>query len=84
MEHNNVDSGPIRILHISDFHLNGKYIEDARTLLDNLLDAVIQSNQQIDLVIFSGDMIDKGGKDFSGGIGEAFIAFKRSSNSSKA
>ena len=67
---------PIRILHISDFHLNGKYVDDAKTLLQNMLDAIEKTNQQIDLVVFSGDMIDKGGKDFSGGITEALNTFK--------
>lgn len=67
---------PIRILHISDFHLNGKYVDDAKTLLQNMLDAIENANLQIDLVIFSGDMIDKGGKDFSGGITEALNTFK--------
>ena len=55
---------PIRILHISDFHLNGNYVDDAKTLLQNILDAIEKANQQIDLVVFSGDMIDKGGKTF--------------------
>lgn len=72
----NEEERPIRILHISDFHLSGNYIEEAKTLLDNLLDAIMQSGQQIDLVIFSGDMIDKGGKDFVGGIDEAFNTFR--------
>ena len=76
MQQDNPENSPIRILHISDFHLNGKYIEDAKTLLNNLLDAIMQSGQQIDLVVFSGDMIDKGGKDFIGGIDEAFNMFK--------
>ena len=67
---------PIRILHISDFHLNGKYVDDAKTLLRNMLDAIEKSDQPIDLVVFSGDMIDKGGKDFTGGITEAFSTFK--------
>ena len=67
---------PIRILHISDFHLNGNYVDDAKTLLQNILDAIEKANQQIDLVVFSGDMIDKGGKDFSGGITEALNTFK--------
>ena len=38
---------PIRILHFSDFHLNGKYVEDAKTLLQNMLDAIKKANQQI-------------------------------------
>ncbi|MBP9990607.1 MAG: metallophosphoesterase [Bacteroidales bacterium] len=76
MQQDNTDVSPIRILHISDFHLNGKYVEDAKTLLNYLIDAIIGSGQQIDLVVFSGDMIDKGGKDFVGGINEAFSTFK--------
>lgn len=76
MQQDNTDVSPIRILHISDFHLSQHYIKDSQTLLTNLLDAIIASSQQIDLVVFSGDMIDKGGKDFEGGIAEAFNKFK--------
>lgn len=57
----------MRILHFSDFHLNGKSIEEAKLILGYMNDAlaVIQSEQKIDLVLFSGDMLDRGGNGFT-------------------
>ena len=57
----------MRILHFSDFHLNGKSIEEAKLILGYMNDAlaVIQSEQKIDLVLFSGDMLDRGGNGFA-------------------
>ncbi|HTO37837.1 MAG TPA: metallophosphoesterase [Brumimicrobium sp.] len=57
----------IRILHLTDFHLNNKtlkdwndYIEDSFFLkLDEL-----QREKKIELVVFTGDLIDKAGEDF--------------------
>ena len=54
---------PIRILHISDFHLNGKRIEDAKHVLNYMLKCLneINSKKQINLVVFTGDMLEQGG-----------------------
>lgn len=54
---------PIRILHISDFHLNGKRIEDAKHVLNYMLKCLneINSKRQINLVVFTGDMLEQGG-----------------------
>lgn len=66
---------PIRILHFSDFHLNKNHEEHAEKLLSNMLKAIKANNKPIDLVIFSGDMIDQGGKSY-GDISVAFERFK--------
>lgn len=57
----------IRILHLTDFHLNKKTAKDWE---DFLKDAFfkklndLQNATPIDLVVFTGDMIDKAGSDF--------------------
>ena len=58
----------MRILHFSDFHLRpngqGKRSMDIfNRMMEKLQEINLEEN--IDLVIFSGDMIDKGGKDFN-------------------
>lgn len=67
----------IRILHFSDFHLDGKHIEEAKSLLRKMINVInkdFHDDKQVDLVIFSGDMINKGGHDFRN-IDEAFNSF---------
>lgn len=56
----------MRILHFSDFHLDNDGITQSRYLMDRMMDVVgrLHSEKPFDLVIFSGDMIDKGGKSF--------------------
>lgn len=57
----------IRILHLTDFHLNKRTLRDWN---DFYKDAFIKKVKEfhdecnIDLVLFTGDLIDKGGKDF--------------------
>ncbi|MDC3319627.1 metallophosphoesterase, partial [Flavobacteriaceae bacterium] len=68
----------IRILHITDFHLNARTLRDWNdfykdSFFDKLKD--LQESRRIDLVSFTGDLIDKGGKDF-GGASPAFSKFK--------
>lgn len=57
----------IRILHLTDFHLNKKTLRDWNDFLKDAffekLNA-INSEKNIELVAFTGDLIDKGGKDF--------------------
>ena len=67
MQQDNTDVSPIRILHFSDFHLNGKKIEDANCVLNNMLKSLQQINteRQIDLVIFTGDMLEQGGAGYN-------------------
>lgn len=56
----------MRILHFSDFHLNGEHIDEAKLILDYMKTALaeIKSKHKIDLVLFSGDMLDQGGRGF--------------------
>jgi len=68
----------LRILHFSDFHLNKKNLEDwnyfiKKSLLDEL--KKIHEQEPIDLIVLTGDLIDKGGAVF-GSIEKAFEAFR--------
>lgn len=56
----------MRILHFSDFHLNGDQIAKAKAILGYMMDALklVKQKQKVDLVLFSGDMLDQGGKGF--------------------
>lgn len=69
----------IRILHLSDFHLSNDKanIDKSQKIVDGLFDAVksIVIEHPIDLVIFSGDAINRGGKDFDS-IDDAFLSFQ--------
>jgi len=57
----------IRILHLTDLHLNNKTLKDWNDFLKEpffkKLDEIKEENK-IDLVLFTGDMIDQAGKDF--------------------
>ena len=57
MEQNTTDNNPIRILHFSDFHLNGNKINEAQHVLNNMINSLkkINEEKQIDLVIFLRD-----------------------------
>ncbi|WP_312082891.1 metallophosphoesterase [Epilithonimonas hominis] len=57
----------IRILHLTDFHLNKRTLKDwndfyKKAFFEKLDD--LQKEKTIDLVAFTGDLIDKGGIDF--------------------
>lgn len=70
----------MKILHFSDFHLRpngqGKRSMDIfNRMMEKLQEINLEEN--IDLVIFSGDMIDKGGKDFNMSLDECFQDFKK-------
>ena len=67
---------PIRILHFSDFHLDGNYIDEAKNLLHYMIMSLKNENLQPDLILFSGDMLNQAGHGFSS-INEAFEAFKK-------
>jgi hypothetical protein len=67
----------IRILHFSDFHLEGKHIKEAKALLHNMIVSIKKENLHPDLILFTGDMLYQGGGGFENGIGEGFDAFKK-------
>lgn len=68
----------MRILHFSDFHLNGEHIEEAKLILSYMKKALagINTDSEIDLVLFSGDMLDQGGRGFDN-LTEGFEAFRK-------
>lgn len=58
----------MRILHFSDFHLRpGNGLGKSQGLLDKMLSSLdaIQDEKHIDLVVFSGDMVDRGAEGFT-------------------
>lgn len=69
----------MRVLHISDFHISGNNAELNKNILisENLIRKVVQihAEKSIDLIVFTGDAIFKGGAEFKD-IEEAFYAFQ--------
>ena len=69
----------MRILHISDFHLSNDYasIEKSQKIVNGLLEAVktVKEAKAIDLVIFSGDAVNKGGEGFDS-LEDGFLSFQ--------
>lgn len=68
----------MRILHFSDFHLNGGMIQDAKHTLKYMFIAIeqIQEETPIDLVIFSGDILERGGEGYNHDLKVGFNKFK--------
>ncbi|MFA6245929.1 MAG: metallophosphoesterase [Mucilaginibacter sp.] len=67
----------MRLLHFSDFHLdNNTLIKDGLFTIQPFLNSIekINNEQQVDLVVFSGDLIDQGGKSFNSPE-QAFLSF---------
>lgn len=68
----------IRILHLTDFHLNKKTLRDWNDFYKDAFFEKLEELklvQEIDLITFTGDLIDKGGKDF-GSTSNALYEFK--------
>ena len=78
MEQNTTDNNPIRILHFSDFHLNGNKINEAQHVLNNMINSLkkINEEKQIDLVIFTGDMLEQGGVGYDNDLERGFADFQ--------
>ena len=69
----------LRIIHFSDFHLNKKNLSDWNYFIkDSLLAELKRIHQEhpINLIFLTGDLIDRGGENFSS-IAEAFAEFKK-------
>ena len=57
----------VRILHLTDFHLSNRTLRDWNDFYKDAFFkklAELNSEREIDLIFFTGDLIDKGGKDF--------------------
>lgn len=67
----------MRILHFSDFHLSKDGIKESHQLVDRMLDCLAPLNRKkkFDLIVFTGDMVDKGGSSF-GNIKTAYDTFR--------
>ena len=59
-------SKSVRILHFSDFHLNNGKIAEAQHIIKYMQKCLedICKSKKIDLILFSGDILDKGGASF--------------------
>ena len=67
----------IRIVHLSDIHFSCKKLDNfKRYMLSGLINDLKKYNDEkkIDIIVFSGDLIDKGGSGFSS-IDKAFKEF---------
>lgn len=68
----------IRILHLTDFHLDNRTLKDwnnfYKEALFNKLNE-LNADNPIDFIVFTGDLLDKGGKDFKGAE-KGFVEFK--------
>lgn len=69
---------PLRILHFSDFHLNGDKLKQAEHVLEYMIKALSEINMEkgIDVIIFSGDFLEKGGEGFQHDILSGLNVFK--------
>jgi len=68
----------MRIVHISDIHLSANNLSELRTfylraLLEDL--RLFHQEKRIDVVVISGDLIDKGGESFAGQ--DAYAIFEK-------
>ena len=66
---------PIKILHFSDFHLDNNHQDWASSLLNLMIESINIEHVHPDLILFTGDMLNKGKGSF-GNIEEGFMAFK--------
>ncbi|MBE4906948.1 metallophosphoesterase [Bacillus luteolus] len=69
----------LRIVHFSDLHLDSNEIEDVKNFIVNpMIKDLKNYNEQkeIDLIVFSGDLIDKGGRSFGNDISLGFMNFE--------
>lgn len=67
----------MRIIHLSDYHLDKNSAKDSVSITDMLSDTLtkINSEKKIDLILYSGDMINTGGKSYET-IATAFKGFE--------
>jgi predicted MPP superfamily phosphohydrolase len=71
----------IRVVHLSDFHLNMDQIDDFNDFVMKALISDLKTfneEKKIDIIVFSGDLIDQGGKSFDNDIEYAFLNFEES------
>lgn len=67
----------MRIVHLSDYHIDRSSANESQIITNKLIDVLEQINREskIDVIIFSGDLINKGGASYET-IARAFLAFE--------
>ena len=67
----------MRIIHFSDFHLDKSRLTPFNNIIYNLECALkkIQEEHSIDLILFTGDLLNQGGRSFED-ISDGFKTFK--------
>lgn len=68
-----------RIIHLSDIHFNKNYLAESEAYLLEPLKRDLKrfhNENPIDLIVFSGDLIDKAGQSFDNNIDVAFLEFE--------
>lgn len=68
----------MRFIHLSDFHIKKEGMKDLSQLIKALSEdlAILNSSKKIDFILFTGDLIDQGGKSFES-INQAFLEFEK-------
>jgi len=69
----------VRFVHLSDFHLSKSGVKDLNEMIIRALLIDLEefnAEKKIDLIFFTGDLIDQGGKSFNS-IDEAFMEFDK-------
>ena len=67
----------MKVFHISDIHLNASFLKEWNSYLkDSFIDYVNQTKDDSSIIVCTGDLIDKGGVDWSGA-NKAFQVFEK-------
>lgn len=68
----------MRFIHLSDFHIKKEGMKDLSQLIKALSEDLTRfnSSRKIDFILFTGDLIDQGGRSFES-INQAFLEFEK-------
>lgn len=68
----------MRILHLSDIHLDSRDFLKSQKMFDKIIDAILPLHNAvpIDVIVCTGDLINQGGKDYKGEIDALFEIFQ--------
>lgn len=68
----------MRILHLSDIHLDSRDFIKSQKIFDKIINAILplHNDEPIDVIVCTGDLINQGGKDYKGKIEDLFEIFQ--------
>lgn len=68
----------MRILHLSDIHLDSRDFIKSQKIFDKIINAILplHNDEPIDVIVCTGDLINQGGKDYKGKIENLFEIFQ--------